>query len=54
MFDLNVLAFQPDLMRVSSFLMGREKDGWTYAEIGVPTRIIRYHISRTDRRCSKS
>jgi len=36
MFDLNVLAFQCDLTRVSTFLMGREKDGRTYAEIGVP------------------
>jgi hypothetical protein len=36
MFDLNVLAFQADLTRVSTFLMGREKDGRTYAEIGVP------------------
>jgi hypothetical protein len=36
MFDLNVLAFQCDLTRVSTFLMGREKTGRTYAEIGVP------------------
>jgi hypothetical protein len=36
MFDLNVLAFQCDLTRVSTFLMGREKSGRTYAEIGVP------------------
>jgi hypothetical protein len=36
MFDLNVLAFQADLTRVSTFLMGREKDGRTYPEIGVP------------------
>ena len=35
MFDLNVLAFQTDLTRVSTFLMGREKDGRTYAEFRI-------------------
>jgi len=36
MFDLQVLAFQTDLTRVITFMMGRELSGRTYAEIGVP------------------
>jgi hypothetical protein len=36
MFDLLALAWQTDLTRVSSFLMGRESTGHTYPEIGVP------------------
>ena len=36
MFDLQALAWQTDLTRVSSMLMGRESTGHTYPEIGVP------------------
>jgi hypothetical protein len=36
MFDLQVLAFQSDLTRVITFMLGRELTGRTYPEIGVP------------------
>jgi hypothetical protein len=36
MFDLQVLAYQVDLTRVITFMMGREFSGRSYAEIGVP------------------
>ena len=36
MFDLQVLAYQTDLTRVITFMLGREQTGRTYAEIGVP------------------
>ena len=36
MFDLQALAWQTDLTRVASMLMGRESTGHTYPEIGVP------------------
>ena len=36
MFDLQVLAYQTDLTRVITFMMGREFSGRTYPEIGVP------------------
>ena len=36
MFDLMALAYQTDLTRVCTFLMGREKSVRTYPEIGVP------------------
>jgi hypothetical protein len=36
MFDLMAVAFQTDLTRVSTFLVGREKSTRTYPEIGVP------------------
>jgi hypothetical protein len=50
MFDMNVLAFQCDLTRVSTFLMGREKTGRTYAEIGVPDphHPISHHQNRPE------
>ena len=35
MFDLQVLAFQADLARVSTFMIGKELSGRTYPEIGV-------------------
>ncbi len=35
MFDLQVLAYQCDLTRVTSFMIGRELTGRTYTEIGV-------------------
>jgi len=36
MFDLQVLAHQVDLTRVSSFMLGREVSSRTYTDIGVP------------------
>jgi hypothetical protein len=36
MFDLQVLAFQSDLTRVSTMMLGREGSVRTYPEIGVP------------------
>ena len=36
MFDLQVLAYQADLTRVSTFMIGKEISGRTYPEIGVP------------------
>ena len=36
MFDLQVLAYQCDLTRVITFMMGREFSARTYPEIGVP------------------
>jgi hypothetical protein len=36
MFDLQVLAYQCDLTRVTTFMFGRELTGRTYPEIGVP------------------
>ena len=36
MFDLQVLAFQSDLTRVITFMLGRELTGRTHPEIGVP------------------
>lgn len=36
MFDLIALAYETDLTRVTTFMMGREITGRTYSEIGVP------------------
>ena len=36
MFDLQLLAYQTDLTRVTTFMFGREITGRTYTEIGVP------------------
>lgn len=36
MFDLQVLAYQTDLTRVITFMMGREFSGRSYPEIGAP------------------
>ncbi len=36
MLDLQILAYQTDLTRVSTFMMGREFSGVTYPQIGVP------------------
>src|ERR1700730_1263002 len=35
MFDLQVLAYQVDLTRVATFMIGREFSGRTYPEVGV-------------------
>ena len=36
MFDLQALAYETDLTRVITFMLGRELTGRTYAEIGIP------------------
>ncbi|HKA05761.1 MAG TPA: DUF1552 domain-containing protein, partial [Gemmataceae bacterium] len=36
MYDLQAVAFQADLTRVTTFMLGRELTGRTYPEIGVP------------------
>lgn len=36
MYDLLILAYQCDLTRVFSFMIGREQSGTTYPQIGVP------------------
>ena len=36
MFDLQLLAFQADLTRVSSFMFGKEQNARPYPQIGVP------------------
>jgi hypothetical protein len=36
MFDLQVLAFQTDMTRVITFMVGPEQGNWTYEQIGVP------------------
>jgi len=36
MFDLEVLAYQADLTRVITLMMGHEQSGMTYPQIGVP------------------
>ena len=36
MFDMQWLAYQGDVTRVATFMLGREFSGRTYAEIGVP------------------
>ena len=35
MFDLQVLAYQTDMTRVSTFMLGHERSGRTYPEIGI-------------------
>jgi len=50
MFDLQILAFQADLTRVSTFMIGREGSVRTYGEIGVPDphHPITHHQNRPD------
>ena len=36
MFDLQVLAYQIDMTRVITMMIGREQSGMTYPQIGVP------------------
>lgn len=36
MFDLQALAFQTDMTRIITFMIGREQSGTTYPQIGVP------------------
>jgi len=51
MYDLMALAYQTDLTRVVTFMLGREITGRTYAEIGVPDahHPISHHQSDPDK-----
>lgn len=51
MFDLQVLAYQADITRVTTFMLGREFSGRTYREIGVPDahHPISHHQNDPDR-----
>ena len=51
MFDLQVLAYQADVTRVGTFMMGREFSGRTYPEIGVTDahHPISHHRDEPDR-----
>ena len=51
MFDLQVLAYQADITRVTTFMLGREFSGRTYPEIGVPDahHPISHHRNDPDR-----
>jgi len=51
MFDLNALAFQCDLTRVSTFLMARELSVRAYPEIGVaePHHPLSHHQDQPER-----
>ena len=51
MFDLEVLAYQCDLTRVITFMMGREFSGATYPQIGVPDahHPISHHQNEPDK-----
>jgi hypothetical protein len=50
MFDMQVLAFQADLTRISTMMMGREGSLRTYPEIGVPDphHPLTHHGGKTD------
>jgi hypothetical protein len=50
MFDLMALAFQTDLTRVVTFLVGREKSGRAYPEAGVPEshHSVSHHQNRPE------
>jgi len=52
MFDLQVLAFQCDLTRVFTFMMGREVSGRTYPEIGVsePHHALSHHQNELEKK----
>lgn len=47
MFDLQVLAYQCDLTRVITFMMGREKSDYSYREIGIsePYHPLTHHMN---------
>ena len=57
MFDLQVLASQADITRVTTFMIGREFSGRTYPEIGVPDahHPISHHRNEPERmdKCAK-
>ena len=51
MFDLQVLAFQADITRVSTFMMARENINRSYPEIGLPEahHSISHHGNNPDK-----
>ena len=49
MFELQALAFQGDLTRVTSFMMGRELSGLRIRRSASPTAIIRFRTTTTIR-----
>jgi hypothetical protein len=51
MIDLQVLAMQADITRVSSFMIGRELSNRTYPEIGVPDshHMLSHHGNNPDK-----
>ena len=51
MFDLQALAFQADITRVFTFMLGREQSNRPYPRIGVPEA---HHASRTTRTIRRS
>ena len=57
MYDMQVLAYQGDVTRVITFMVGREFSGRTYPEIGVPDahHPISHHRNQPERmdRCAK-
>jgi hypothetical protein len=56
MFDLQVLAFQADITRVSSFLMARENVNRSYSEIGLPEahHSMSHHSNNPDKMAAYS
>ena len=49
MFDLQVIAFQADLTRVITFMLGREGSNRTIARSAFPTRTTACRITRATR-----
>jgi hypothetical protein len=51
MFDLQVLAYQTDMTRVITFMMGREFGGRTYPEINIPEghHALTHHMYKPDK-----
>ena len=56
MFDLHLLAYQVDLTRVVTFMMGREVSNRTFPEIGVrePHHPLSHHQSKPDKKATKA
>jgi hypothetical protein len=51
MFDLMAVAFQADITRVFSFMMGRELSGRTYPHLGInePHHAVSHHQNKAER-----
>jgi hypothetical protein len=51
MYDLMVLAFQSDITRVFTFMMGRELSGRTYPNLGInePHHAVSHHQNKAER-----
>ena len=56
MFDLQVLAYQVDLTRVITFMMGREVSNRTFPEIGVsePHHPLSHHQNKPEKKAPKA